>query len=146
MSSIGTGYDLSASTYSPDGRIFQVEYAGKAVDNSGTTVGLKCKDGVVLATEKLVTSKLLMPSNRRIQSAASHVGIAFSGLLADGRHFVNRAKEESRNYQDIYRTPINAQMLADRMGQYAQGISPLILYLSPYLCQSVHNDENENED
>lgn len=48
MSSIGTGYDLSVTTFSPDGRVFQIEYAGKAVDNSGTVVGIKCKDGIVL--------------------------------------------------------------------------------------------------
>uniref|UniRef100_A0A0E0L451 Proteasome subunit alpha type n=1 Tax=Oryza punctata TaxID=4537 RepID=A0A0E0L451_ORYPU len=60
MSSIGTGYDLSVTTFSPDGRVFQVEYAGKAVDNSGTVVGIKCKDGIVLGVEKLVTSKMIL--------------------------------------------------------------------------------------
>lgn len=48
MSSIGTGYDLSVTTFSPDGRVFQIEYAGKAVDNSGTVVAIRCKDGVVM--------------------------------------------------------------------------------------------------
>ena len=48
MASQGTGYDLSASTYSPDGRIFQVEYATKAVENAGTAIGVRTKDGVVL--------------------------------------------------------------------------------------------------
>jgi 20S proteasome subunit alpha 7 len=76
MASQGTGYDLSASTYSPDGRIFQVEYANKAVENAGTAIGLKCKDGVVLAVEKLVTSKLLVPgSNRRIFNVDLHAGL-----------------------------------------------------------------------
>ena len=46
MSGIGTGYDLSGTTYSPDGRVFQAEYACKAVDNAGTTIGVKCSDGV----------------------------------------------------------------------------------------------------
>ena len=58
MSSIGTGYDLSASQFSPDGRVFQIEYANKAVENSGTAVGIRGKDGVVFAVEKIVTSKL----------------------------------------------------------------------------------------
>lgn len=43
MSSIGTGYDLSSSTFSPDGRIFQVQYAMKAVENSSTSVALRVK-------------------------------------------------------------------------------------------------------
>ena len=58
MSSIGTGYDLAASTFSPDGRIFQVEYAQKAVDNSPTVVSLSSKFGIVTAIEKTVVSKL----------------------------------------------------------------------------------------
>lgn len=92
-------YDLSASTYSPDGRIFQVEYANKAVENSGyvwasmdafrpmisrggyfslisTVIGLKLKDGIVLAAEKLVASKLLVSSsNRRVQTIDLHIGM-----------------------------------------------------------------------
>jgi 20S proteasome subunit alpha 7 len=121
MSSIGTGYDLSVSTYSPDGRVFQVEYATKAVDNSGTAIGLRVKDGIVLAVEKLVQSKLLVPgSNRRIQTVDTHVGIATAGLLADGRHIINRARDEAENYRESYRTQIPGKTIADRVGQYVQ--------------------------
>lgn len=56
MSSIGTGYDLSVTTFSPDGRVFQIEYAAKAVDNSGTVVGIKCKDGIVMVSLLLILS------------------------------------------------------------------------------------------
>merc|ERR1711934_689891 len=100
MSSIGTGYDLSTTTFSPDGRVFQVEYAGKAVDSSGTTVALRCKDGIVFAVEKMVRSKMLVEgSNRRIYSAAAHVGIACAGFTADARQLVNRAKAECEGYK-----------------------------------------------
>lgn len=51
-------YDLSASQFSPDGRVFQIEYAGKAVEISGTAVSLRGKDGCVIAVEKVITSKL----------------------------------------------------------------------------------------
>jgi hypothetical protein len=53
-------YDLYTTSYSPDGRVFQVEYAAKAVESSGTAVGVRCKDGVVLGFEKLVVSKMLV--------------------------------------------------------------------------------------
>ena len=53
MSSTGAGYDYSAGVFSPDGRIFQIEYAAKAVENSGTAIGLKCQDGIVMAVEKV---------------------------------------------------------------------------------------------
>ncbi|KAK4055911.1 putative proteasome subunit alpha type-7 [Microbotryomycetes sp. JL221] len=121
MSSIGTGYDLSASTYSPDGRIFQVEYAQKAVDNAGTVIGLRVKDGVVLAVEKLTMSKLLVPgANKRIASVDQHAGVATAGLLADGRHLANRARDECDNYKETYDTPIPTKMLAERLSLYCQ--------------------------
>ncbi|KAF9918147.1 hypothetical protein BX616_010101 [Lobosporangium transversale] len=119
MSSIGTGYDVSVSTYSPDGRVFQVEYAGKAVENSGTAIGIRVKDGVVLAVEKLIQSKLLVPgANRRIQNVDRHIGIATAGLLADGRHIVKRAREEAQAWRDIYKRPINGPDIAMRVGDY----------------------------
>ncbi|KAJ3362970.1 hypothetical protein GGF32_005110 [Allomyces javanicus] len=121
MTSIGTGYDLSSSTYSPDGRIFQVEYANKAVDNSGTAIGIRCKDGVVLAIEKLVSSKLLVSgSNKRTQTVDFHVGVATAGLLADGRQLVNRAREEAYNWRSTYKEAIAGKALADRLAMYVQ--------------------------
>lgn len=69
-------YDLSASQFSPDGKVFQVEYAQKAVENSGTVIGLRCANGVVLAVEKLVTSKLYEPgANKRIFNIDKHIGM-----------------------------------------------------------------------
>lgn len=59
-----------------DGRNFQVEYALKAVENAGTSIGIKCKDGVVFATEKIINSKLLVPgANKRLQTIDKHVGV-----------------------------------------------------------------------
>ncbi|GAA6011706.1 hypothetical protein JCM10207_004217 [Rhodosporidiobolus poonsookiae] len=121
MSSIGTGYDLSTSTYSPDGRIFQVEYANKAVENAGTVIGLRCKDGIVLAVEKLVQSKLLVPgANKRIASIDLHAGVATAGLLADGRHLAGRAREECESYRENYQTRIPMKILAERLALYFQ--------------------------
>jgi 20S proteasome alpha/beta subunit len=57
-------------------RNVQVEYAVKAVENGGTAIGIRCKDGVVLALEKLVTSKLLKPSaNKRIATVDRNIGV-----------------------------------------------------------------------
>jgi len=121
MTSIGTGYDLSNSVFSPDGRNFQVEYAQKAVENGGTTIGIRCKDGVILACEKLVTSKLLVPgSNKRIATIDRHIGIATSGLVPDGKHFALRAREEAISWRRNYKESIPVSSIADRMGQYAQ--------------------------
>ncbi|KAG7191695.1 putative proteasome subunit alpha type-7 [Scheffersomyces spartinae] len=121
MTAIGTGYDLSNSVFSPDGRNFQVEYAMKAVENGGTSIGIKCKDGIVLAVEKIINSKLLVPgTNRRIQTIDRHVGVAYSGLLPDGRRLVNIGRDEAQNYKDNYKVPISVPFLVDTIGNYVQ--------------------------
>ncbi|CCE65805.1 hypothetical protein TPHA_0N00240 [Tetrapisispora phaffii CBS 4417] len=121
MTSIGTGYDLSNSVFSPDGRIFQVEYANKAVENGATSIGIKCTDGVVFAVEKIISSKLLVPKkNVKIQVIDRHIGCVYSGLIPDGRHLVNRGREESANFKKVYGQPIGIPAFADRIGQYIQ--------------------------
>ncbi|CCD23030.1 proteasome core particle subunit alpha 7 NDAI_0A08770 [Naumovozyma dairenensis CBS 421] len=121
MTSIGTGYDLSNSVFSPDGRNFQVEYAGKAVENGATSIGIKCKDGVVFAVEKIITSKLLVPKkNVKIQGVDRHIGCVYSGLIPDGRHLVNRGREEAASFKKMYDLPIPISAFAERLGQYVQ--------------------------
>lgn len=119
MSSIGTGYDLSAAQFSPDGRVFQVEYAQKAVENSSTAIGLKCSDGVVLAVEKLITSRLHEnESNQRIFNIDRHIGIAVAGLLTDAREVVEIARNEASSYRLQYGAPIPPKYLTERVSMY----------------------------
>ncbi|WRX34592.1 Proteasome alpha-subunit [Theobroma cacao] len=134
MSSIGTGYDLSVTTFSPDGRVFQIEYAAKAVDNSGTVIGIKCKDGIVMGVEKLIASKMMLPgSNRRIHSVHRHSGMAVAGLAADGRQIVARAKSEATNYESVYGEPIPVKELAERIASYVH-LCTLYWWLRPFGC------------
>lgn len=116
---IGTGYDLSVTTFSPDGRVFQSEYAQKAVDNSGTAVGIRCKDGVVLGVEKLVLSKMMVAgSNRRIEAVDRHAGVATAGLAPDGRQIANRAAAEASNYKSFHGDAIPGHVLNERLASY----------------------------
>ena len=116
MSSIGTGYDQSTTTFSPDGRVFQVEYAAKAVDNSSTAVGIRCKDGVVMAVEKPKLSKMLVEgSNRRIMHVDKHSGICISGMIADARQIVNHGRYEASRHVDFYGGGITGDVLAERI-------------------------------
>ncbi|EEB05752.1 20S proteasome component alpha 7 [Schizosaccharomyces japonicus yFS275] len=146
MSSIGTGYDLGLF-FSPDGRLFQAEYAYKAVENASTCIGIKCKDGVILALDSVVTSKLLKPkANKRIATVDRHVGLAATGFIPDGQHLVNRAREEAMNWRDNYRSPILGDTLADRLGNYVQvftcysSVRPfgVMSFLSTYDKQGPH--------
>ncbi|KAK9483875.1 nucleophile aminohydrolase [Lipomyces starkeyi] len=121
MTSIGTGYDLSNSVFSPDGRNFQVEYASKAVEADGTAIGIKCQDGIVLAVEKIVSSKLLVPgANKKIQTIDKHIGVAYSGLTPDGRHFVSQGRSEAYSWRGIYKVPISVTSMTDRLAGYVQ--------------------------
>ena len=118
-----------------------MEYAVKAVENGGTSIGIRCKNGVVLAVEKLITSKLLKPgSNKRIATVDRNIGVvrpislhvrgetevayflfkACSGLIPDGRHFVERARDEASAWRSTYKNPIPVDSLANRMGSYTQ--------------------------
>lgn len=139
MSATGSGYDLSTSTYSPDGRVFQLEYAQKAVesDTAGSAFGIRCIDGVVLGVKKTVVSKMLVPgSNRCIHSIDEHSGIAFSGLAADARNLANKARTEAVNYRSFYGHPIPGKILSDRLAAQVH-MHTLYFYLRPFGCAAL---------
>lgn len=119
MSSTGSGYDLGCNTYSPDGRIFQIDYADKAVEAGGALIGLKCRDGVIIGTEKLVVNKLLLPtSGKMVHKVDNHAGIAYTGYVPDGRAIVPAAEAECGNYKDYYGEEAPPHVLAGRVGAY----------------------------
>lgn len=132
MSSIGTGYDLSVTTYSPDGRLFQIEYAAKAVENSGTSIGICCQDGVVLGVEKLIESKMMEPgSNERIFNVARHAGMAVTGWKPDTRQIVNKGRSEAREYSNFYGSPIPGHLLCERLSSHVHTYT-MYGYLRPF--------------
>ena len=115
----GTGYDLSSSIYSQDGRIFQLEYATKAVDNSETFLGLRTHNGVILACEKIRQSALETPdANRRIFSVEMNIGVGVCGRLPDGKNVVHRARKECQGYRKNFDRTIPCQVLAERLANY----------------------------
>uniref|UniRef100_A0A1I7WZL4 Proteasome subunit alpha type n=1 Tax=Heterorhabditis bacteriophora TaxID=37862 RepID=A0A1I7WZL4_HETBA len=119
MSSIGTGYDLAASTFSPDGRIFQIEYAQKAVDNSGTMIALKGKNGIVTAVDKVITSKMYEENaNPRMFNANEFIGISFAGIYPDCRALKDYACSEAVKYLKSFREPMPIQKLANAVAEY----------------------------
>eukprot|EP01129_Flabellula_baltica_P003096 TRINITY_DN12942_c0_g1_i1.p2 TRINITY_DN12942_c0_g1~~TRINITY_DN12942_c0_g1_i1.p2 ORF type:complete len:258 (-),score=63.49 TRINITY_DN12942_c0_g1_i1:806-1579(-) len=137
MSSIGAGYDLSCSTYSPQGRIFQVEYADKAVENSGTSIGIRCKNGVVFAVEKIVQSQMLeKSSNCRLFTVDKHIGMASSGMWSDSRQIVNRSMSEAKQYRDFYDDDIPIRMLNERISSFYQ-VYTLYSFVRPFGCAMI---------
>jgi len=114
-----SGYDLSVSTFSPDGRVFQVEYAQKAIDNLGTSVAFICKDGIIFGTEKYkISERLERGANTQLHKISRQAGVCIGGRGSDGRHLVNRAREEAKNYSNTWGREIPGYVLSDRMGLY----------------------------
>ena len=75
-------YDRGVNTFSPEGRLFQVEYAIEAVKLGSTAVGISTSEGIILAVEKRLTSVLLEPSSvEKIMEIDVHIGVAVSGLI-----------------------------------------------------------------
>ncbi|CAJ1365022.1 unnamed protein product [Effrenium voratum] len=134
MAGTGAGYDLSVTTFSPDGRVFQVEYAGKAVENSGTTLAICCKDGVVFAAEKFLLSKMLVPGTaKRIFPVHRRAGMSIAGMVADARQIVSRARSESTQYMSSYCEEIPPELLAERLGLFMHAYT-LYWSVRPFGC------------
>lgn len=86
-----------------------------------TILGLRVKDGVVLAVEKPVHSRLLKPHvNRRIHTVELHAGVVGAGLVADCRALANRAREECASHRETFERGIEGAMLAERLALYMQ--------------------------
>jgi len=104
MSFLGRSeYDRGVNTFSPEGRLFQVEYAIEAIKLGSTAVGIQTKEGVVLAVEKRITSPLVEPSSiEKTLEIDRHMGCAMSGLTADARTLVDHARVEAQNHWFTY--------------------------------------------
>lgn len=84
-------YDRGVNTFSPEGRLFQVEYAIEAIKLGSTAIGISTNEGVVLAVEKRITSPLMEPTTiEKIVEVDKHIGCAVSGLMADSRTMIDR--------------------------------------------------------
>jgi proteasome alpha subunit len=117
----GTGYDRAITIFSPDGKLFQVQYAQEAVKRGLTALGIKVNEGVVLAAEKRVRSKLVEETSvEKIFQIDEHLGAAASGLIADARVLIDHARIEAQINRLRYAEPISVQSLAKRIGDIKQ--------------------------
>jgi len=86
-----------------------------------TIIGIKAKDGIVIAVEKPILSKLLKPTvNRRIVNVDLHAGMVGTGLIPDARCLANRARDEAFSYRENFDSDISANTLAERISLYLQ--------------------------
>jgi len=97
-------YDSRTTIFSPQGRLFQVEYAMEAISQAGAAVGILAKDGIVLAAERRVTSKLLdlRKSTEKMYKIDDHVACAVAGITADANILINYARLVAQRYYYAY--------------------------------------------
>jgi proteasome alpha subunit len=114
-------YDRAITVFSPDGRLFQVEYAREAVKRGTTTVGLKFKDGVILIVDKRIASRLMEPKSiEKIFQIDHHIGCATSGLVADARILVDQARVIAQVNKITYDENMGVEDLVKRICDYKQ--------------------------
>ena len=118
------GYDRSSTMFSPDGRLLQVEYAKKAVRQGTTSLGIVCKDGVLLLADKRIIEKLMMgESIEKLSQVDDHIGASSKGFLMDGRVLIERAQMIAQQYRVTYDSPIDMISLVKDIANLKQAYS-----------------------
>lgn len=119
-------YDRGVNTFSPEGRLFQVEYAIEAIKLGSTAIGIQTSEGVVLAVEKRLSSSLLVTSSiKKLAKLDEHMGCAMSGLVADARTLIDHSRVETQNHWFVYnekmKTESCVQSVSDVAMRFGEG-------------------------
>ncbi|PSP58147.1 proteasome endopeptidase complex, archaeal, alpha subunit [Halobacteriales archaeon QH_7_66_36] len=114
-------YDRGTNIFSPDGRLYQVEYAREAVKRGSPTVGVRFEDGVVfVAGGRLRSSLQVAESIEKIHKADDHVGVASAGHVADARQLVDVARRQAQVERLRYSEPADVESLTKEVTGYIQ--------------------------
>ena len=118
------GYDRAITVFSPDGRLFQVEYAIETVRRGALAVGVKTKDGVVIAVDEKTKKLQITHTPQKLFQIDYHVGAAAAGYIPDARVQIDNARFFSQSNKLVYDEPVEietvAKHLADQCQQYTQ--------------------------
>ncbi len=114
-------YDRAITVFSPDGRLFQVEYALETVNRGATILGIVCPEGVVLGAEERIESKLQDSSfTWKIFAVDTHIGAAVVGLGSDARILIDQARVSCQSNRLMYDEPIDIEVISKRIGDLEQ--------------------------
>ena len=118
------GYDRAATMFSPEGHILQVEYAEKTVRLGSASIGMVCKDGVVIVADKKVKDKLVVPESAdKIQEVDEHIEATAAGFWSDARILIERAQLISQQHRVTYDSPIDVESVIKEIANVMQAFT-----------------------
>ncbi|MFA6268253.1 MAG: archaeal proteasome endopeptidase complex subunit alpha [archaeon] len=117
-------YDKAATMFSPDGRLYQVEYASKIVEQGSTGVGIIFEGGVVLAADKSITSRLVIPESiEKIFKIDHNIAVVSAGLVGDARRLVGIARRQAQDNKMVYSENIQVEVMAKEIAETKQAFT-----------------------
>ncbi len=121
MFAVPGAYDRAITVFSPDGRLFQVEYALETVNRGATILGITCSEGVVLGAEEKIETKLQDPNfTWKLYEVDDHLGAAVVGLGSDARILIDQARIYAQSNRLMYDEPIDVEIITKRVGDIKQ--------------------------
>lgn len=116
-----SAYDRVSTMFSPDGRLYQVEYAAKIVEQGTLGVALIYNNGVLFGTDKKVVSRLVLPDSiEKLFKIDDHIGLISAGLVGDARRLVQLARKEAQENLLYYEEPIQVETLVKKVAEIKQ--------------------------
>ncbi|MCS4537830.1 MAG: archaeal proteasome endopeptidase complex subunit alpha [Thaumarchaeota archaeon] len=114
------GYDRAITVFSPDGRLYQVEYAIETVRRGSLAVGIKTKEGVVLGVDEKPRKLQTLGVTQKIFQVDDHLGVAAAGYIPDARIQVDQARVVAQSNRLIYDEAVDVEVLAKKIADLSQ--------------------------